>query len=239
MYCNQTNKTGGEKNMKMRRMCTLLILVLALASVGCGKKKQDVAEQATEAPVVTEAVTEAPTEAPTETPAPTEVAEEEKNEEQLDKETPIPTPEEDKLWIYYGDENAENLLIDGIEKQKVTPELLISELAKRNVISEDTKINSIKETKTSGKKTLALDFSEKFQEELFNQGSSGEFIMMGSVVNTFLRAYEADSMTITVNGNILESGHCIYESPMKAYEPDEDASSEENMSGIVNALGVE
>ena len=84
-----------------------------------------------------------------------------------------------------------------------------------------------------------MDFSEKFQEDLFNQGSSGEFIMMGSVVNTFLRAYEADSMTITVNGNILESGHCIYESPMKAYEPDEDASSEENMSGIVNALGVE
>lgn len=226
--------------MKMRRMCTLLVLVLALASVGCGKKKEDVAEQSTEAPVVTEAVTETPTEVPTETPAPTEeVAEEEKNEEQLDKVTPAPTPEEDKLWIYYGDENAENLLIDGIEKQKVTPELLISELSKRNVISKDTKINSIKETKTSNGKTLELDFSEKFQEDLFNQGSSGEFIMMGSVVNTFLRAYEADSMTITVNGNILESGHCIYESPMKAYEPDEDASSEENMSGIVNALGVE
>lgn len=226
--------------MKMRRMCTLLVLVLALASVGCGKKKEDVAEQSTEAPVVTEAVTETPTEVPTETPAPTEeVAEEEKNEEQLDKVTPAPTPEEDKLWIYYGDENAENLLIDGIEKQKVTPELLISELSKRNVISKDTKINSIKETKTSNGKTLELDFSEKFQEDLFNQGSSGEFIMMGSVVNTFLRAYEADSMTITVNGNILESGHCIYESSMKAYEPDEDASSEENMSGIVNALGVE
>lgn len=226
--------------MKMRRMCTLLVLVLALASVGCGKKKEDVAEQSTEAPVVTEAVTETPTEVPTETPAPTEeVAEEEKNEEQLDKVTPAPTPEEDKLWIYYGDENAENLLIDGIEKQKVTPELLISELSKRNVISKDTKINSIKETKNSNGKTLELDFSEKFQEDLFNQGSSGEFIMMGSVVNTFLRAYEADSMTITVNGNILESGHCIYESPMKAYEPDEDASSEENMSGIVNALGVE
>lgn len=226
--------------MKLKRMCTLLVLVLALASVGCGKKKKEVAEQSAETPVVTETVTELPTEAPTETTAPTEeVAEEEKNEEQLDKATPAPTPEEDKLWIYYGDENAENLLIDGIEKQKVTPELLISELAKRNVISKDTKVNSIKETKSSKGKTLELDFSEKFQEDLFNQGSSGEFIMMGSVVNTFLRAYEADSMTITVNGNILESGHCIYESPMKAYEPDEDASSEENMSGIVNALGVE
>lgn len=226
--------------MKIRRTCTLLVLLLALASVGCGKKKQDVAEQPTESPIVTEAVTEAPTEAPTETPAATEeVTEEEKNKKKLDKATPAPTPEEDKLWIYYGDENAENLLIDGIEKQKVTPELLINELAKRNVFSEDTKINSIKETKSSAGKTLQLDFSEKFQEDLFNQGSSGEFIMMGSVVNTFLRAYEADSMTITVNGNILESGHCIYENPMKAYEPDEDASSEENMSGIVNALGVE
>ena len=106
-------------------------------------------------------------------------------------------------------------------------------------VLEDTKVNSIKETKSSKGKTLEVDFSEKFQEALFNQGSSGEFIMMGSVVNTFLRAYEADNMTITVNGNILESGHCIYESSMKAYEPDEDASSEENMSGIVNALGVE
>lgn len=225
--------------MKMRKMCTLLILILALASVGCGKKKQEVAEQPTETPVATEFVTEAPTKVPTETPAATDVVEEEKKDEQFAKETPIPTPEEDKLWIYYGDDNAENLLIDGIEKQKVTPELLISELVKRNVILEDTKVNSIKETKSSKGKTLEVDFSEKFQEALFNQGSSGEFIMMGSVVNTFLRAYEADNMTITVNGNILESGHCIYESPMRAYEPDEDASSEENMSGIVDALGVE
>lgn len=225
--------------MKMRKMCTLLILILALASVGCGKKKQEVAEQPTETPVATEFVTEAPTKVPTETPAATDVVEEEKKDEQFAKETPIPTPEEDKLWIYYGDDNAENLLIDGIEKQKVTPELLISELVKRNVILEDTKVNSIKETKYSKGKTLEVDFSEKFQEALFNQGSSGEFIMMGSVVNTFLRAYEADNMTITVNGNILESGHCIYESPMRAYEPDEDASSEENMSGIVDALGVE
>lgn len=225
--------------MKMRKMCTLLILTLALASVGCGKKKQEVAEQPTETSVATEFVTEAPTKVPTETPAATDVVEEEKKDEQFAKETPIPTPEEDKLWIYYGDDNAENLLIDGIEKQKVTPELLISELVKRNVILEDTKVNSIKETKSSKGKTLEVDFSEKFQEALFNQGSSGEFIMMGSVVNTFLRAYEADNMTITVNGNILESGHCIYESPMRAYEPDEDASSEENMSGIVDALGVE
>lgn len=229
--------------MKMRRMCTLLVLMLALASVGCGKK-QEATEQSTEAPVATEAVTEAPTEAPTEepdqTPEATAVEEENETQKQLsENDTPEATPEEDKLMIYYGDENAEKLLSDGIDKQKVTPELLISELAKRNVLPSDTKVNSIKESKSSKGKTLEVDFSEKFQENLFNQGSSGEFIMMGSVVNTFLKAYEADTMTITVNGNVLESGHCIYESPMKFYEPDEDASSAEHVSGIADALGVE
>lgn len=228
--------------MKSKKICALLVLALVVANAGCGRKKQETVEQPADTPVITEEVTEAPTEtpAPTDTPEATEVAEESENDKGLEAQsTPDVTPVEDQLHIYYGDSNAEHIIYTGIKKQKVTPELLLGELVKHDVVTKETKVNSIKESSSSKGKTLAVDFSGAFQEAIFNQGSSGEFIMIGSVVNTFLEAYGADSMTITVEGNTLESGHCIYDSPMKFYEVEKNASAQDVSNGIAKALGVD
>ena len=47
---------------------------------------------------------------------------------------------------------------------------------------------------------------------------SGEYIMMGSLVNSFIKAFEAGGMSITVNGSVLESGHTIYDFTMSFFE---------------------
>ena len=41
---------------------------------------------------------------------------------------------------------------------------------------------------------------------------------MGCVVNTFLDAYNVDTLTITVEGKAWESGHIIYDKPLSRYK---------------------
>jgi hypothetical protein len=43
-------------------------------------------------------------------------------------------------------------------------------------------------------------------------------MVLGSLVNTYLSAYQAETVLITVEGQILESGHVIYDFPMGYFE---------------------
>ena len=61
---------------------------------------------------------------------------------------------------------------------------------------------------------LTLDFNQAFADQLKTYGTSGERMMIGCVVNTFLRAYDAQTVYITIDGGILESGHVIYDFPI-------------------------
>jgi len=224
MAMSDKTMSKGEKNMSRVRKCTVtMLLVMAMLTLGCGSKEKE-NTKTTETPVVTEEVTQS-AEVETEEPQETETVSEEEeekvdsaNEEEHASNSSDNSDEEEEsgIRIYYADSQAEHVISENIGEEEVTPELLLSQLAKHNVISKQTKINSIKQTKSeSDGNSLAVDFSQEFQDDLFMQGTAGEFLMMGSVVNTFLSAYDADSMTITVNGNPLESGHCIYE---KSYE---------------------
>ena len=59
----------------------------------------------------------------------------------------------------------------------------------------------------------AIDLNSAFRDQLNSSGSTGEHMLMGCVVNTFLSAYEAQQLYITVAGETLETGHVIYDSP--------------------------
>ena len=50
-------------------------------------------------------------------------------------------------------------------------------------------------------------------------GTAGERMMVGSVVNTFLTAFDkVDKVSILVSGQIFESGHVVYDEPMEFFE---------------------
>jgi len=42
--------------------------------------------------------------------------------------------------------------------------------------------------------------------------------MMGSLTNTVLDAYDADSLVLTVDGEVLETGHSIYDFELSFHE---------------------
>lgn len=147
-------------------------------------------------------------------------------------------PKVEGTSIYYGNDNDDNMQCDVVSGDEVTPEFLVNQLIKHGVLAKNTKVNSIKEKTTKSGKELVVDFSDKFQEKLFTLGNTEELLMMSSVVNTFIQAYQANSMKITVNGNTVESGHCIYDGKMQFYQMDENANEEQMVEGISEALGL-
>lgn len=54
------------------------------------------------------------------------------------------------------------------------------------MLSSDCKVLSFEEKDVKGTKTLYLDMNDKFQALMEQQGIAGEYLIMGSLVNTFI-----------------------------------------------------
>lgn len=66
--------------------------------------------------------------------------------------------------------------------------------------------------------TLRLDVNDAFYKELLTMGTSGEKLLIGCLVNTFLSAYGADRVLLTADGEVMNSGHVVYDFPLSAYK---------------------
>lgn len=148
-------------------------------------------------------------------------------------ETPVQEEEETKevqeeaaepidAVIFYGNGQADGFEQKEVQLESLTPENLLTELAKVNVVSIDTEVNSFEQDGT----TLKLDLSKGFSQYVNMMGTSGEYIVMGGLTNTFLRAYDAQEILITVNGKTLETGHAIYDKPLNFFETAETKEEE-------------
>lgn len=122
--------------------------------------------------------------------------------------------EDAQLTIFYGDSDSVNILSKSISVKEISPEEIIKQLGIVGIVPETLKINSFELSEGN----IKIDFSSDFTDMLRQQGTAGEYIMMGSVVNTFLAAYDAESIFITVEGETLESGHNVYDGKLKFYD---------------------
>ena len=124
-----------------------------------------------------------------------------------------PTTDPVTFFLYSPNEN-----VDGFEKRDVTIETLDAQkildlLIAEGVLNADIALNSAQLQADQ----LLLDFNTAYFDQLVTYGTSGELMMMGSVVNTYLDAYDAQSVVITADGEIMESGHVVYDFPLEFY----------------------
>ena len=63
-----------------------------------------------------------------------------------------------------------------------------------------------------------LDMNAAFAEALSHTGAIGEALLMGCLVNTMLTYLGLDSITITAEGQTLQTGHDTYDYPLTFYD---------------------
>ena len=112
--------------------------------------------------------------------------------------------------LYHGNDNADGFVTSQVEVPEINEDVVLQKLIEAGVMPETVSINNI----DSEGSQLNIDFNAAFYDYLCTMGTSGEMILIGSVVNTFLSAYQAESIFLTVDGEIIESGHVIYDFPM-------------------------
>ncbi len=115
--------------------------------------------------------------------------------------------------IFLPNENADGFNEETVATNQITADSVLSELQARNVLPDTVIINAF----GSEGSQLNIDFNQAFADLVCSMGTSGEMMIVGSVVNTYLSAFQAQSVYFTVDGKILESGHVIYDFPIGYY----------------------
>lgn len=132
---------------------------------------------------------------------------------------PTPTiapsaPPQVRFTIYTPNDNADGFNTAEIAIDTLSAQNVINALISEQVLNSDIAVNS----EAIDGSCLLLDFNSAFRDQLVTYGTAGELMMVGSVVNTFLSVYDVETVMFTVDGEILESGHVIYDFPLGFYE---------------------
>ena len=97
-----------------------------------------------------------------------------------------------------------------VSLEAITPETVLSQLAAAGVLPSDTTVLSFTKKEKDGEQVIDLDLSEKFGTYIKEMGSSAEYLVIGSICNTYLDVYHCAKIHITVNGEMLATGHAEY-----------------------------
>ena len=95
-------------------------------------------------------------------------------------------------------------------------ENIMAALIDAGVVPSDVKVLDFKQEED----TITLDLSKTFEEYVNQMGTAGEYATVGSVVNTYLDAYDAKAVSLLVEGGTWSTGHAEYETLQGRYTYD-------------------
>ena len=121
---------------------------------------------------------------------------------------------DNNITIYKSNENADGFDTETVSLDALTPENIMAALIDAGVVPSDVKVLDFKED------TITLDLSKTFEEYVNQMGTAGEYATVGSVVNTYLDAYDAKAVSLLVEGGTWSTGHAEYETLQGRYTYD-------------------
>ena len=145
------------------------------------------------------------------------VTEEESEAKEEDAKTQTAAEEPVNITIYYSNDDATGFASEEVQIPSLTPEEVLNALVDKGTMAADVRIRSFETTTVEEKTTIELDFSSEFSSYVSSMGSTGEYYVMGSVCNTFLDAYDCEQIKITVEGQVLSTGHAEYPGYMSKF----------------------
>ena len=134
-------------------------------------------------------------------------------EEEIMETTSAPETEGDVVIYYHGDKHGSRLVEETTLVPRLTAQALVDLLAEQKVIPQGTRVRNFKLKQG----IITLDLSKEFEEGAQGLGSSGENVLLGSLVNTFLATYEAKGLDLTTEGRSLVTGHDVYDYTLEFY----------------------
>lgn len=187
----------------MKKGIVMLILAITMASFSAcaGKKENDERGNVKQETVEKDDKLEEQTE--------------EKDQKAEDTSEGETEPPEEKISVnvYRPGEDGETLEVEVKECGELNENILWELLKETTSIPKESVVNALK---VDGDK-LELDVDQLFGDELRSYGTSGENVLMGCVVNTYLDAYKVSSIKITEEGQVLCSGHREYADYLTRY----------------------
>ena len=124
--------------------------------------------------------------------------------------------------LYVPNEKWDGFIESEITLTALDPHQILQCLQDAGVVGEDVAILS---ATVDGNSMLTLDMNEAFLMDIYAMGATGESMLMGSLVNTFLSAFRyahCKCMMVTAEGEIIRSGHVDYDFP---FYPNTDAEN--------------
>ena len=133
-------------------------------------------------------------------------------------------PAQMSVTLYLPNDDADGFITREVTLPREAPQNTMEQLIQSTALAEDIMEQLIQAgALPEGVRVLSmeggvLDLNSAFLSFLNSMGTSGEYVVMGSVVNTYLTAFGLDRITITVEGNVPETGHSVYDQPLRMYE---------------------
>lgn len=119
-----------------------------------------------------------------------------------------------KITVYSGNENADGFIQTDTWVDEINENALLEQLVEAGVLPETVEITALEQEDG----TLTIRLNDAFRNHLFTQGTAGEYLVIGSLVNTFLKAYDAQNVYLYIGEDVLETGHNIYDYALEFYE---------------------
>ena len=145
------------------------------------------------------------------TPDEPETPDDTQQENPVQPENPNPTGG-DSAVVYVPDEQGETLTPVGTDVADDSDQALVDALIAAGSLPEGAAVQS----SSTADGVLTLDMNAVYGDAVRSSGTTGESLLIYSLVNTFVQARGVNSVIITVDGAPLESGHEIYDYPLEA-----------------------
>lgn len=192
--------------MKSKLITAILLLAMAFSLTACGKSSDGGQTSSVNSDTQTE-----------------EQGADEEEAEELDAEkeqTPAqePAAEMATITVYYSNADATAFESSEVSIPSLSPEAVLGALVSQGALTADVAENSFTVNTVDGKASIELDLNSAFAAYVSNMGSAGEYYAVGALVNTFLDAYECEQIRITVDGEVLSTGHAEYPGYLARFE---------------------
>ncbi len=194
--------------MKSKLITTILLLAMVFSLTACGTSSDDGQSSSGNS------------DSQTEDQKVDEEEEAEEQEQDTDSQTPSqePVAETATITVYYSNADATAFESSEVQVASLSPEAVLGALVSKGALTADIAENSFTMNTVDGKASIELDLNNAFAAYVSNMGSTGEYYTVGALVNTFLDAYECEQIRITVDGEVLSTGHAEYPGYLARFE---------------------